>query len=92
MGELKLTSLASVKQQAAEFLSFNRVDGNMIDIAAACLIANQFKADPLWIFINGPPSHAKTEVLEAMKGYRGVESISSVTKNTFISGKSTLNN
>jgi hypothetical protein len=81
------TTLREVKEKASAFLHLNKNDGNMIDIAAACKVANQFDADPLWLFLNGPPSHAKTEVLDSMKGYGGVETISSITKNTFISGK-----
>jgi hypothetical protein len=79
--------LAQVKEQASKFLSLNKVDGNMIDVAAACKVANDFDGDPLWIFLNGPPSHAKTEVLNSMQGYKGIEAMSSITKNTFISGK-----
>ena len=87
MAGSKLTTLAEVKEQASKFLSLNKVDGYMIDVAEASMVANQFDADPLWLFLNGPPSHAKTEVLDSMKGHPGIESISAITKNTFISGK-----
>ncbi len=80
-------TLAQVKEQAGKFLSLNKVDGNMVDVAAACNVANQFDGDPLWIFLNGPPSHAKTEILNSMTDYPGVEPISSITKNTLLSGK-----
>jgi hypothetical protein len=87
MEESRSITLAQVKEKASEFLHLNKMDGNMIDIAAACKVANEFDGDPLWVFLNGPPSHAKTEVLNSMRGYKGVETISSITKNTFISGK-----
>jgi hypothetical protein len=80
-------TLAQVKEQAGKFLSLNKIDGNMIDVAAATMVANQFDAGPLWLFLNGPPSHAKTEVLDSMKGHPGIESMSAITKHTFISGK-----
>jgi hypothetical protein len=88
MAESRLITLAQVKEQAANFLSLNKVDGNMIDVAVATKVANQFDGDPLWFFLNGPPSHAKTEVLNSMRDYPGVELLSSITKNTLLSGKS----
>jgi hypothetical protein len=79
--------LTEVKEMARKFLHLNRVDGNMIDLAAAAVVANDFDSDPLWLFLNGPPSHAKTEVLAGLSGFETVKTLSTLTPQTLISGK-----
>jgi len=82
----KLISLNEVKEAAEGFLLLE--DNNIIDVACAVYVANKFHSDPLWMFLTGPPSSAKTEILRAMDGHDSVTLLSSLTPQTLISGKS----
>lgn len=85
MAESKLISLNEVKEAAENFLLLE--DTNIIDVACAIYVANKFPSDPLWMFLTGPPSSAKTEILRAMDGHDNVTLLSSLTPQTLISGK-----
>jgi hypothetical protein len=74
-----------VKKVANEYLLLD--DDNLVEIPLAVYVANRLPADPLWMFITGPPSNAKTEMLRAMDGCEGTFSLGSLTANTLISGK-----
>jgi hypothetical protein len=54
-------------------------DEGIIDVMFATVIANQFKTDPLWMIFIGPPSHAKTELLRGLDGYRKTYFLSNLT-------------
>jgi hypothetical protein len=58
-----------------------------VEIPLATFVANKLPADPLWVFITGPPSNAKTEILRAMNDHKQTKFLSSLTPNTLISGK-----
>jgi hypothetical protein len=77
--------LKDVKKVANEYLLLD--DDNLVEIPLAVYVANKLPADPLWMFITGPPSNAKTEILRAMDGCTGTFSLGSLTANTLISGK-----
>jgi hypothetical protein len=77
----------SVKQKARRFLHLTREDENVIDIVFAAYVGNKLGGDPLWICIVGPPASGKTEIISSMDGYGSVFLLSSLTPNTFISGK-----
>jgi hypothetical protein len=77
--------LNEVKESAENFLLLE--DSNIIDVACAVYVANKFHSDPLWMFLTGPPSSAKTEILRAMDGHDSVTLLSSLTPQTLISGK-----
>ena len=85
MARSKSISLKEVKEAAKRFLLLE--DDNIIDVATAVYVANKFDSDPLWIFLCGPPSSAKTEILRAMDGHDNVILLSSMTSSTLISGK-----
>jgi len=81
--------LDAVKQKARRFMYLTREDENVIDIAFATYVANRLGGDPLWVCVIGPPASGKTEIIASMDGYAGVTLLSSLTPNTFISGKET---
>ncbi|MFC1551563.1 hypothetical protein ACFL6P_03250 [Candidatus Latescibacterota bacterium] len=77
-------TLQEVKNIAHSFLELE--DDSFIDVALATVVGNKFDSDPIWIFIKGPPSSVKTELLRAMDGHESVVFISSLTANTLASG------
>jgi hypothetical protein len=81
------TGLEGVKQKARRFLHLTSEDENVIDIAFATYVGNRLGGDPLWVCIIGPPASGKTEIIASMDGYASVFLLSSLTPNTFISGK-----
>jgi hypothetical protein len=50
-------------------------------------VANRLDGPPVWLMIVAPPSSAKSELIMALSGIDGVQAISSITDNTFASGK-----
>jgi len=61
-------------------------DTELIRIFLAAVIANRMEADPLWLFIIGPPSTAKTELIQALRPLPYIYPLSSLTPTTFASG------
>ena len=83
------TGLEGVKEKARRFLHLTREDEKVIDIAFATYVGNRLGGDPLWVCIIGPPASGKTEIIASMDRYPSVCLLSSLTPNTFISGKET---
>jgi hypothetical protein len=81
----KQLGLEDIKNAAGLFLQLD--DNNVIDVIFAVYTANRLNADPLWLFVVGPPGTAKTELISSMDGHPGVYLLSSLTPKTFISGK-----
>ena len=79
--------LNEVKVAAGKYLTL--YDETIIEVALAAYVANKLSADPLWIFLCGPPSTAKTEIVGAIDGYDNIKQLSSLTPQTLISGKRT---
>jgi hypothetical protein len=88
MAKAKFVSLQDVKDAANDYLLLD--DDILVEIPLAVYVANKLVADPLWAFICGPPSNAKTEILRAMNDHRQTKFISSLTPNTLLSGKQGL--
>jgi hypothetical protein len=59
----------------------------IVDVLTAAVIANRFPTDPLWLLIVGPPSSAKTELLNGIEVLPETFFLSDLTKSTLISGK-----
>lgn len=59
---------------------------SILDIIFGTIIANRLPGDPLWMFIVAPPGFTKTEPLLTLSGARGIETLSSLTPSTLISG------
>jgi hypothetical protein len=62
-------------------------DDRFIDVMVSAHIANRFDADPVWMQFIGPPSSAKTELLNSFSGHKSAYFLSSLTEKTLISGK-----
>ena len=78
-------SIGEIKKTVNKWLLLD--DQVVVEVIAAALLANLLEGDPLWIFINGPPSSAKTELLRALAGHDKVYLLSSLTPSTLISGQ-----
>jgi hypothetical protein len=85
------SNLEAVHTAFARWLAFptdeaGRPRYDLIDIVLAAVIANRMLADPLWIFLVGPPSSGKTEVINSLRDVPDVFPLSSLTRSTFASG------
>jgi hypothetical protein len=84
-------SLQDVHHAFGTWLEFPLDGGNqpryeIIDIALATVVANRMQGDPLWLFLVGPPSAGKTEVISALDRLPDIYPLSSLTAQTFASG------
>ncbi len=61
-------------------------DMQPLDAVLSTVIANRMNSDPLWLFLIGPPSSAKTELIQPLKQLEYVYPLSSLTPQTFASG------
>ena len=57
-----------------------------IEVILAVIVTNKIKGDPLWMFIVGPPSSGKTDVIQHLKLYDRCEMLSDITSHTLVSG------
>lgn len=79
-----MITLSEIKNSFRHYLYID--DYNMIDVVLGCIVANQQLADPVSLYIIGPPSSGKTEVMEACELYHRTSFQSKITPKTFLSG------
>lgn len=78
-------SLEEVYAAFHELLQFD--DDTVIKVTLAAVIANRIQgADPVWLFLVGPSSSAKTEFVMGLEKVVGTYLLSQVSVNTFLSG------
>ncbi len=80
----KTLALKQVTTTMKKWLLFS--DMQLLDVMLATVIANRMNSDPLWLFIIGPPSSAKTELIQPLAQLSYVYPLSSLTPQTFASG------
>lgn len=79
------TSYKDVCEAFHEMLEFN--DDGVVKLILAAIIANRIEgADPVWLFLVGPSSSAKTEFVMGLEKVAGTYLLSQVSTNTFLSG------
>jgi len=61
-------------------------DINVIRVAFGSAFANRLQGDPLWLFIVGPPSCGKSELIMSMSKSKTVHALTSLTPHSLISG------
>jgi hypothetical protein len=61
-------------------------DRDVVKVVIANVVANRLDGDPLWLFLIGPPSGVKTELLRSVNGIPLVYPLSDLTTHTFASG------
>jgi hypothetical protein len=62
-------------------------DLSVVDVILAALIANELPGDPVWMAFVSPPSNGKTELLMGAARTPKTYLLSTLTKNTLISGQ-----
>lgn len=77
--------LAALHHAADQLLRLH--DHTILDVVLAVLVANRLQCDPTWLAIVGPPSTGKTEILTAASHIPATYLLSTLTKNTLISGQ-----
>src|SRR5437762_13554396 len=65
---------------------FRTKDTAALDVALATIATAGFPGDPLWVYVVGPPSSLKTEILGMMEGLEQVEYLSGINPNSIVSG------
>ncbi len=61
-------------------------DLTLVDVVVATVVGNLMAGDPLWVLIVSPPANGKTELLAAAATIPRTQLLSTLTKNTLISG------
>lgn len=62
------------------------VDPDIIDVLYGAVLANRLPGDPIWLMLVAPPGMTKTEYLSSFTNAKGIDTISSLTPATLISG------
>jgi hypothetical protein len=63
-------------------------DNELLDVIFGTVLANRLQGDPVWMFIVAPPGGTKSAPLMRLAGCAGIETLSSLTPATLISGHS----
>ena len=61
-------------------------DTGPVITALATVAANHMKGDPLWVFLVGPPSSGKTEILDALLDLPNIHPVATLTVASLLSG------
>jgi len=82
-----MTRLEEYKKTCRKYLYFK--DTQHIDIIFGTVFANRLDARPVWIYIVGPPSSSKTEIIRTLSDSPEIYSLSRLTPKDLISGVKT---
>src|SRR3990167_3532622 len=61
-------------------------DPYIVEVILAAVITQRITGDPVWIVIVAPPGGAKSEFINMLSTVKDVHPLSTLTKNTFVSG------
>lgn len=61
-------------------------DEGVLDVLFGTMFANRLEGDPLWLFLVAPPGGAKTELLMSLSKSARVETTTSLTPHSLVSG------
>jgi hypothetical protein len=78
------TELDGVRAKFDKWLKLK--DRHIIDVILGTVIANSLEGDPVYLYVVGPPSSGKTEILRSLNDHHTVYYLSSLTPQTLISG------
>lgn len=65
---------------------FLDIEEEVIDLVLATVVANKAPGDPVWVFLVGPPSSGKSELISGLKRCPDTYTLSTLTAHTFASG------
>jgi hypothetical protein len=78
-----------IKEAYGVFHKWLHLDNDeLLDVIFGTVLANRLQGDPVWLFIVAPPGGTKSEPLMTLNGCAGIETLSSLTPPTLISGHS----
>ena len=66
-------------------------DDESLKIMFGTVLANRLQGDPLWMFMVAPPGGSKSELLMSISRHPSVESTTSLTPHTLVSGAHNMN-
>lgn len=81
------TTLQTVKQTFAKWLSFDAETAEGLEVIFACSLDRKIAGDPIWLLVIAPPGGNKTEQLRALTNKQMFYTLDSLTAHTLISGK-----
>jgi len=79
-----MITLLEIKNQIGKYLYLT--DTDVVDVVMAFVVANRIPGDSISLYIVGPSSSAKTEMIECISKNPHVEEISIITPHALISG------
>lgn len=65
---------------------FSTEDAAPLEACLAAIATSKWEGDPLWLYVVGPPSSGKTELLRVFEDLKEAYFISSLTPNSLVSG------
>jgi len=77
-------SLEFVKPTFGNWLKLE--DDKIIDVVLGAIVANSLEGDAVNLYLIGPPSTGKTEILRSLNGHPKIYPLSSLTPQTLVSG------
>lgn len=80
----EMTRLEKYKKICRKYLYFK--DTQHIDVIFGAIFANRLDTRPVWIYIVGPPSSSKTEIVRTLSKSDEIYSLSRLTPKALISG------
>lgn len=78
-----MTALDQFKLVCHKHLVIN--DDSYLDVILGTILANKLDSTPVWVYIVGPPSSGKTEVLRCLTG-NSIYQLDKLTRKTLVSG------
>jgi len=82
--DTEYTNIEEVRELVNKWLKLK--NDTVVDVILACVVANKFKTDPLWMLLISASSGAKTELLRALDSEEiGAKFLSKITEHTLVS-------
>jgi len=83
--DTEYTNIEEVRELVNKWLKLK--NDTVVDVILACVVANKFKTDALWMLLISASSGAKTELLRALDSEEiGAKFLSKITEHTLVSG------
>lgn len=80
-----MTKLEQFKKVCHKYLVIG--DDTYIDVVFGVIMSNRLDSKPVWLYLVGPPSSGKTEIVQALSDSDEIYPVSRLTPQTLVSGK-----
>jgi predicted transcriptional regulator len=81
--KMRKNQIEKFKKTCEKYLIMRNTDH--IDIIFGTIMANRLDSKPVWLYLVGPPSSGKTEILQALPKGKDIYPISRITTSTLVS-------